>query len=223
MENFSPAVRRMEKMWNTYLRVPLPWMFRIAPHKHWESQLLGDSHGPDRFVALTPSSEVLINEVALWASGTESLLLDLGCNVGRHLQALWLRGFRRLHGVDIQHAAIDLMKEKFPEMGAAAVICRGTFQDYLPTITDQYFDVTFTHGATIELVPPTYPICQEMARVTRTAVVLVINESGHYYPRCWETEFLRAGFLLTKLMRPATLGSNASLLVFIRLNGERRG
>lgn len=216
--SLAPSVRRWEKLWNTYIRLPLPWKMRFATHRHWETQEPGDGHGPDQFLRLTPTSDALLAEVERLAVEPQAAILDLGCNVGRHLDALWQRGFRNLHGVDVQHSALKLMGEVFPGMCAVAQVRQGTFQEYLPTVADRRFDVTFTHGATIELVPPTYPICREMARVTAGAVVLIIEENGHYYPRLWEQEFLRAGFLLTKLLRPAAPGATASLLVFTRLD-----
>ncbi len=193
-------------------------MFRPFPHKHWEKQTIGDGHGPDKFVELTPLSEILLNEIELMSQDKNSAILDLGCNVGRHLNALWDKGYRNLHGVDIQQAALDHMEKLFPDMKRASIIQHGTFQEYLPSIDDSFFHVVFTHGATIELVPPSFPICQEMARVSRSAVVLAINESSHSYPRLWEREFLSAGFILTKLLRPAHPEFSTTLMVFLRMH-----
>lgn len=213
--SLNPHTRRLEKLWNTYVRLPLPWMYRPAPHRHWEHQEPGGQHGADQFLRLTATSEALLDEVATRAASSTSPILDLGCNVGRHLHALWERGFRNLHGVDIQHSALALMEQVFPQMMTSVTVSQGTFQDYLPGVADRAFDISFTHGATVELVPPSFPICRELARVTRGAVILLIGENAHYYPRLWEAEFLRAGFILTKLLRPATAGSQSSLLVFV--------
>lgn len=212
----NPSNRRLEKLWNSYLRFPLPWRFRPAPHRNWENQELGERHGPDQFLNLTDTSNVLVDEVVSRATSPNAAILDLGCNVGRHLHALWLRGFRNLYGVDVQHAALKSMCSTFPEMMPSVTINQGTFQNYLPKISDDSFEVSFTHGATLELVPPTFPICQELSRVSRQFVVLMISESQHLYPRLWEYEFLRAGFVMIKLLRPAIPDSALSLMVFQR-------
>ncbi len=213
----NPRRRILEKLWNSYVRFPLPWRFRHSPHKHWEGQSVGDGHGPDKFLEMTHSSEVLVAEIQHCASGFEARILDLGCNVGRHLNTLWMLGFRQLWGVDIQSSALTLMAEKFSEMKCGSIIQRGTFQDYLPSVSDRFFEITYTQGATIELVPPTFPICQEMARVSSKYVIIAISESDHYYPRLWEYEFLRAKFILTKMLRPITSDSQATLMVFNRI------
>lgn len=174
-----------------------------------------EQHGAEQFLDLTPTSGVLIDEIVSRAMSLDDRILDLGCNVGRHLYALWQRGYMNLFGIDVQHAALELMGKAFPELTGTVTVSQGTFQEYLPRVADRTFDICFTHGATIELVPPHFPICAELARISRRAVILMIGESEHYYPRLWEVEFLRSGFVLTKLLRPAVPGSGSSLLVFV--------
>lgn len=198
------------------MRVRLPWKGTLGA-RYWERQEEGDHHGFDKYVELQESSHVLIDEVVRHASGSQAPILDLGCNVGRHLNALHKRGFTNLYGIDVQKAALAQMPKVFPEMAAVAHIEHATFQDYLPKVPDCFFEVVFTYGATVELVPPSFAVCQHMARTAARFVVMVICENGHAYPRLWETEFLRTGFLLTKLLRPVHSGSEASLMVFRRL------
>ena len=216
LSQFDPRSRRFEKIWNTYMRVSLPWK-RTMDAAFWEGRLLGDSLGPQQFVELQSSSHILINEVVKQASGLGAPILDLGCNVGRHLNTLYKLGFTNLYGIDVQREAFVLMEKIFPDMKAAMHVEQGMFQDYLPRVPDRFFEVVFTHGATLELVPPSFPICWHMARTASRAIVLAINENGHAYPRLWETEFTRARFVLTKLLRPATPDSSVSLLAFQRM------
>jgi SAM-dependent methyltransferase len=209
----DPRHRRFEKIWNTYVHVSLPWKINRGA-KYWEKQVEGDPHGFDKFVELQESSHILIDEVVRIASGPNVPILDVGCNVGRHLNALHTLGYTNLYGIDVQKAAIEQMGLVFPEMRAKAHIEQGTFQKYLPKVPDRFFEVVFTYGATVELVPPSFPICRHMARTASRAVVLLICESGHSFPRLWEKEFLRSDFLLTKLLRPVLPGDTMSLLVF---------
>lgn len=216
VSTLHPRTLRFEKFWNTYVRVGLPWR-RTYKSRYWEMREFGDSHGPNQYIELQPSSHVLIDEVSRVASNPNVPILDLGCNVGRHLNALHQRGFTNLYGVDVQRAALKHMPEVFPEMCKVSHVEQATFQDYLPRVADSFFEVVFTHGITIELIPPSFPICQHMARTAKKAVVMVVNENARPFPRLWETEFLRANFLLTKILRPATPGSSNSLFVFLRM------
>lgn len=213
---FDPRARRFEKLWNTYVRVRFPWA-RTMGAAYWERRLLGDSLGPQQFVELDASSHILIEEVIKHASGPGAPILDLGCNVGRYLNALYKRGFTNLYGIDVQREAFVHMDKVFPDMKAVAHVEQGTFQEYLPRVPDRFFEVVFTRGATLELIPPSFPICRHVARAASRAVVLAITENGHAYPRLWETEFLRENFLLVKLLRPAHPSVGVSLLVFQRM------
>ena len=219
LSRFDPRARRFEKIWNTYVRVGLPWR-RTMDASYWEGRTLNEKQGPQEFVELQSSSHVLVEEVVRHASGPAAPILDLGCNVGRHLNALYKLGFTNLYGIDVQREALAHMGTVFPDMKAMAHIEQGTFQGYLPRVPDRFFDVVFTHGATLELIPPSFPICRHIARTASRSVVLAIAENRHAYPRLWETEFRRAGFLLTKLIRPAAPDPdiNVSLLAFRRMS-----
>jgi len=191
---------------------------RMDDPKYWEV-LQGDSR-----MHLPPYPhdhvQVVLDEVdRMTGRNAQASILDVGCNAGRLLQALYERGYVNLHGMDAQGAALEHMRSLFPNMAAKARIKQASFQDFFPTVTDRAFDVVCTWGATIELVPPSFPICQEMARAAGRAVILVVNEGGHAYPRLWETEFLRAGFVLTRVRRPYLSGTDSSLLVFERMTG----
>ena len=71
------------------------------------------------------------------------------------------------------------------------------FASWLPHVTCE-FDVVFTFGMTIELVPPSVPICRHMARIAKKAVVLMVFERGCPYPRLWKQECERKGMRLTQ-------------------------
>lgn len=43
-----------------------------------------------------------------------SIILEVGCNVGRNLNYLFLAGFRRLSGIEISEKAVQLLKESYP-------------------------------------------------------------------------------------------------------------
>ena len=212
----DPRHRRFEKIWNTYVRIKLPWV-KETPDKFWETRVTGDRLGPQQYVKLQESSSILIEEVIRHAPNADSRILDLGCNVGRHLNMLYERRFTNLHGVDVLKSVVEDMSREFPKMAKEAHIEQASFQEYLPKVPDCFFEVVFTHGATVELIRPEFSICQHMARTASKAVVMVISEGDHSFPRLWEKEFLREKFLLTKLLRPVHPGSGASLLTFERM------
>ena len=190
---------------------------RLYEAEQWRDGAAGGHRNPEDFVAIDPAGEKLVEAVATNITNPESAILDLGCNCGRHLHVLHLKGCTNLHGVDISQAALDHMDVCFPELKTHLTVTCATFQEFLSQAPPDAYDTVFTHGATVELIHPSYPLVREITRVTRNAVVLVIAENLHGYPRFWEREFLRCGFLLTKLERPVVEGHICSLMVFKKM------
>jgi SAM-dependent methyltransferase len=178
---------------------------RIIDAKPWVEGRTGNRQQPDNFIALDAhSSRALCDAVERYASSNDAPILDLGCNVGRHLDVLRRRGFTKLTGVDAMAAALDRMSVEFPETAKSAKLRHDLFQRFLRQQPDQDFDLLYSHGATIQLVHPSFDIVKHMCRVTRNHVVLILNEVyPDPYPRFWTYEFARNGFFLREARRPA--------------------
>ena len=167
----------IEAAWNTYAKWPLPLVRTLGP-EYWKKQRYGDRHGPDRYEKLQPESMFLLAALMKLAVPTDSFL-DVGSGSGRHLKALRRAGFSHVYGIDVRPCREEAM-------------FIADFADWLPHVTCE-FDVVFTFGMTIELVPPSVPICSHMARIAKKAVVLMVFERGCPYPRLWKQEFEREG------------------------------
>lgn len=182
--------------------------------EHWES------YSTDNFNELDPASVVLMEEVMALAPDKNASLIDLGCNVGRHLNYLYQAGWHHLTGVDFSARAIEDMSVRYPELHRGIKTVAASFQEFLPKCEDS-FDIVYSRGATFELVPPSFPLIRHVCRIAKTYVVIVIAEAGHAYPRYWEYEFARQGFELVHLKRPPAPESpdqqHLSLMTFKRL------
>jgi SAM-dependent methyltransferase len=201
--------------------------FKLSPNRnwaqrHWKSQSKGDIHGFDKYTALHPRTPVFINEIQLRGQ-SDSSILDLGCNCGFYLSLLKKEGYRNLSGIDISAVAIQYGKENFDLKGV--MLTAGSFEETLPKFNEEkrQYDIVYTLGATIELVHPAFDIIGFTCKISKKYVILIINEWDHAYPRFWEYEFSRNGFLMIKCIRPydgKNFGKNFdtsdSLLVFQR-------
>lgn len=195
----------------------LPYMVRrqggTTSPDYWNSYPTSD------FDAIGPSSLALLEEIKLLCPDSRATILDLGCNVGRHLAYLHRCGYRSLHGVDFSSAAVEDMQKRYPEMYRDSKIIVASFQEYLSCNQDQ-FELVYTRGATFELVHPSFRLIERVCAIARKYVVMVISETGHAYPRFWNYEFARRGFELTHLRRPASSEApehGVSLMTFKRL------
>ena len=89
------------------------------------------------------------------------------------------------------------------------------FQSFLLNSPNKNFDVSYSVGATIELVHPSFDIVSEMCRVTKKYIFLLIQENSHEYPRFYIYEFKRKNFKLIDYKRPIK-DTNISILCFKR-------
>tara|TARA_Y100000768_G_scaffold291940_1_gene225914 strand:- start:236 stop:961 length:726 start_codon:yes stop_codon:yes gene_type:complete len=161
---------------------------KISIHKH--------KFTLDKIYELTPNNDLPI--------------LDLGCNQGRCIRYLHKKGLRNLHGVDIMKSALKYFEEKYGNIYKDCKLECNFFQKYLNKANDNFFYNSFTFGATIELIHPSYDIIKELVRVTKKNIILLINENEHWYPRFYVYEFKRNS---TKLTYYKKFGKT-SLLIF---------
>lgn len=194
----------------------LPWLVRrqggTTTPDYW------NAHPTDRFEKLGPASLALMSEIMAICPDRNASVMDLGCNVGRHLAYLHDQGYRNLRGVDFSGTAVSDMQRRYPAMHSASRISVASFQDYLSGNPEQV-DLVYTRGATFELVHPAFPLIPRVCAIARRHVTMVISETGHAYPRFWAYEFSRQGFELVHLRRPASEDApehRVSLLTFRR-------
>jgi len=196
----------------------LPFLVRrqggAGTREHWEKHPTAAA-----FERIDPASQVQMDEIMALVPERNAAILDLGCNVGRHLAYLHAQGYRNLHGVDWSESALRDMAARYPDMHANAILTRASFEDFLGADREPV-DLVYTRGATFELVHPAFPLIHHVCRIAKRHAVLVITEAGHAYPRFWEYEFAREGFELTHLRRPASAAApehRVSLMTFSRV------
>lgn len=172
-------------------------------------------HLPDWYIDLDPTAQVLLNEVTTYAN-TDDRILDICCNIGRHLNYLTDHGYRYLYGFDIMKPALDRMSRVFPKIDSSK-IKHGNIVDVLPSYPDQCFDFAYTHSATLELIHPSFPAHSHLARIVKKGLVFLLYENGHTYPRYYEYLYNKAGFVSLKNTRiRAESGYFFNLYVFMK-------
>ena len=207
---------------NRFLSKLLWFWPRIIEAQIWADDSENAHYDPNYYLEYDECSELLVNNVDFYADGYEIRILDLGCNIGRHLHALHELGYKNLVGVDAMPKAIKKFQVDFPEVAKDCKIHHDLFQRFLLKQPDQSIDILFTRGATIELVHPSFNIVKYMCAITKRHIILIIHETNQKYSCLYSHEFARHGFVLIKALRPVSQvlesdrNNNASLLVYQR-------
>ena len=166
-------------------------------HRYWSSR--SNSSDSNRPVSYALKDTSIMDFVCkLWSPEVDfgKSILELGCNCGVNLQSLHTRGYTLLSGVEINPAAIDQLRETFPELGAQAKIFLGPLEEVLPQLPDDSVDVAFTMAVSMHIHPRSHFLFAEMARVARKHICTIELETAansYLFPRNYERVFRKLG------------------------------
>jgi SAM-dependent methyltransferase len=167
-------------------------------YRYWHKANIHSKNYFSHYLLLNSQARILINQIQNYSS-KNSKILDLGCNIGRHLSELKKLGYSNLYGVDIGKIPILQSNKFFPNLKKVKNVC-SSFEEYLFKTPNNFFNLIYTHGATIELVKPTFPLISQLSRVLDNDgyLIFIIDENGHSYPRFWRYEFKLNNLLIVK-------------------------
>jgi SAM-dependent methyltransferase len=203
-----------------------PW--KSKEKNYWAEQDRGDIHGYDKYCQYDSRIGVLTRELEKILAKDDSIL-DLGCNCGLYLHEIRKTGFTKVTGIDISRTAVEYGRNEFGFSNDQLII--GSFDKTLPKMkqSGRHFTLVYSMGATLEIVHPSFDIIRAVCDIADKYVILMISEWDHLYPRFWEYEFNRQGFLLMKSIRPFDGGAPEqdpskiiSLLVFQKIPDRSR-
>ena len=191
----------------------------VIDAKTWMDGGVGKYRDPEKFLSLREGIDDFFVDYFFREISHEDKILDLGCNSGRHMNALHEKGYKKLTGVDVMESAFKKFRDAFPATYETSQLHLDFFQRFLDNLEKDYFDTVYTIGATIELVHPSYDVVKAMCRASRKNIILVIQPERHNYPRFYEHEFKRSGFGLAYKKK---LSESHYLFHFIKNNTNKR-
>lgn len=176
----------------------LYWLFRLVGYKqksraevqqYWR-QPGDDFNRPGEYTKGVEKSYFLARLVGNYIKAGS--ILELGCNVGRNLNCLYIYGYKNLTGVDISPAATKLLTEQYPEMAKSATIYTAPIETIIEDFDDEAFDVVFTMAVFEHIHKDSEWIFPEVARIARKILITIENErwySWRHFPRNYQKVF----------------------------------
>jgi SAM-dependent methyltransferase len=214
-KNFNIDFVKKKKNFIFYILSKFWFMPHDYTYQYWHKANIYSKHYFSHYLTLDPKARILIKQVQKYSS-TSNKILDLGCNVGRHLSELKKLGYSDLHGVDIGKIPIAQSKKIFLNLKRVKNVC-SSFEEYLFKTPNNFFNLIYTHGATIELIKPTFPLISQLHRVLDNGgyLVFLIDENGHSYPRFWRYEFKLNNLSIVKAKN---IDKNTTLFVLKKIH-----
>lgn len=81
--------------------------------RYWHNADINSRHYYNHYLLLDYKSNLLIKIIKKYSSSKNNKILDLGCNIGRHLNSLKIAGYNNLYGVDIGKIPINKSQKFF--------------------------------------------------------------------------------------------------------------
>lgn len=218
--------RQYDQILSSHRRTFIDWVQRILEKTFWfwpriidaSSWALGSldsNRTPYNFMSLDEDAELLLSSVESRCPDLNAQILDIGCNCGRHMIELWRRGYRNLTGVDAMKTALNVFMGRAPDVYHGSNVYHDLFQRFLLNQEDRKFDIVYSHGATIELIHPSFDIVAHLCRVTKSHICLLLCPYNGY-PRYWINQFESHNFMVIYRLELTKNADQRLLLVLSR-------
>lgn len=127
-----------------------------------------------RLLSRSGRSAALIEIVSAWPK--EARILEVGCNAGRNLAALFDAGWMNVAGVEINEHAVRTMRETFPQL-ADVEVGIGPAEELLPAFDDGAFDLVFTMAVLQHIHPESIDVFDNIARIAKSLVAIEMTDT----------------------------------------------
>jgi SAM-dependent methyltransferase len=140
-------------------------------------------------------SQFLVETIKKYAK-PNAKILEIGCNVGRNLNCLFLAGFRGLSGIEINESAVQLLKQSFPEMADHTSIYNAPVEECIGHFGNDEFDIVFTMAVLEHIHRDSRWVFPEIMRIAKGYLVTIEDERGkswRHFPRNYRRVFETLG------------------------------
>jgi SAM-dependent methyltransferase len=145
-------------------------------------------------------------------------VLELGCNAGRNLNALYRAGWTDLTAIELSENALAALRKTFPDVAAESRLLAGALEDRLPELADNEFDVVFSMAVLEHVHYDSDWVLADAVRVCRGRLVTIENEqdvSDRTFPRDYRRSFESLGAIqIAEIERPPGSGAGFVARVF---------
>lgn len=174
-----------------------------------------DKNKPEAYKEATGRSDYLVSLLEKYGSKKDKIF-ELGCNVGRNLNHLYINGYKNLESVEINTGALEELRKTFPDMAANVTLNNSAAEEFMPTLKDNSFDVMYTMAVLLHIHPDSEWIFEHMVRATKKYLIIIEAETSveyKLYARDYKAVFEGLG-MTEVFMEPMPVMKNYTTRVF---------
>lgn len=167
-------------------------------HSYWQNPT-DEKNFPSQYLQnenTSKRSRLIVDMVKKCGIPEDASIIELGCNVGRNLNALHESGFVNLHGIDISSQALDVGEKEFGLSGKNIRTRCCTIEEFLGNAKKKSYDVIFTLAVLEHLAIESEWVFPCMVNVSNGYIVTVedeISSTWRIHPRQYGEVFQELG------------------------------
>jgi 2-polyprenyl-3-methyl-5-hydroxy-6-metoxy-1,4-benzoquinol methylase len=149
-------------------------------------------NAPTEYAKHKERSDYLMSILPKYVDRQDSIL-EIGCNVGRNLNALWESGYKKLSGLDINSNALLESERQYPDMNAHLI--NNSIEKWV--LGSKKYDCIFSMAVMIHLPKSSdfvFSLIQNRAVKTIVTVEDEDNSTWKHFPRNYKDVFERDGW-----------------------------
>jgi|TARA_B110000467_G_C18223309_1_gene424304 SAM-dependent methyltransferase len=147
---------------------------RTELHERWQNISDGSL---ESYIKGRNGESFLLTQIKSLSVIFDDDILEIGCNVGRNLNHLYVNGYHKLHGIEINQKAINKMSETFPSVHNSSNIIQGSVEEKIKQFKDNEIKLTFTMAVLQHIHPESNFIFKEMSRITSKYIIIMERET----------------------------------------------
>jgi SAM-dependent methyltransferase len=180
----------LRPIYRVYIKITYRHKSRDELYQYWRQPWDG-SNLPQDYLEGKARSQFLVEIMKTYAN-PDTKILEIGCNVGRNLNHLFLAGFKNLEGVEISEKAVQLLKDSYLEMASHIKIYNMPIEEIIKEFRDDEFDIVFTMAVLEHIHTDSEWIFPEIVRITKDFMITIEDEiriSWRHFPRHYKKIF----------------------------------
>ena len=136
-------------------------------------------------------SPVLLEILDHYVKDRDLKILELGPNAGRNLNYLYVNGYKKLSGIEINPNAVSLLKKEFPLLSENIEL--SSLEDSLPRKKSDEYDVVFSMAVLEHISKESEFIFNEIQRISSSFIITIEDETTNWsirhFPRNYKEVF----------------------------------
>jgi SAM-dependent methyltransferase len=128
-----------------------------------------EGNNPEHYLLPSGRSRALLELISDLPK--DAHILEVGCNVGRNLAHLYDHGYTNLAGVEINPHAVELLRQRFPQL-ATVPVHLGPARELLSKMQSDSFDLVYTMAVIEHIHPDESGVFDDMVRIGRQILAI---------------------------------------------------